>query len=79
MPDSARIQRLRDYLNHKARITISDGRIFIGHFVCIDKGQNTILAGAEEFKNGERRFVGLIMVPGKHLIKAEFEVNEEYI
>ncbi|KAJ3214895.1 hypothetical protein HDU67_001097 [Dinochytrium kinnereticum] len=88
-------ESLRDLLNQKARITATDGRVFVGVFMCLDKERNLILSGTEEFKagearatlppfliappsfapKGERRFVGLIMVPGKHIVKAEIEDN----
>ncbi|CAG8439185.1 7427_t:CDS:2 [Ambispora leptoticha] len=71
--DTPKIAKLRSYLNLKARITVSDGRVFNGTFVCIDKYKNIILANTEEFRGVEKRYVGLVMVPGKHLIKAEIE------
>lgn len=50
--DTNNVAQLRSYLNHKARIKVSDGRIFIGLFVCTDKDKNTILAHAEEYRGG---------------------------
>lgn len=41
--------------------------------MCIDKYKNIILSQTEEFRSSEKRFVGLVMIPGKHLIKAEIE------
>ncbi|KAI8853406.1 hypothetical protein BC829DRAFT_382732 [Chytridium lagenaria] len=66
-------ESLRQLLDQKARITTTDGRAFVGIFLCTDRDINIILSGAEEFKAGERRFVGLVMVPGKHIAKAEIE------
>ncbi|KAI8064219.1 hypothetical protein BC940DRAFT_306461 [Gongronella butleri] len=71
--DANRINTLRSYLNFKARVHISDGRTFIGTFVCVDKQKNIILAQAEEFRQDEKRLVGLIMIPGAHLVKVEVE------
>jgi small nuclear ribonucleoprotein (snRNP)-like protein len=51
--DISNVHLLRSYLNFKARIEISDGRIFIGTFVCIDKQKNIILAQAEEHRQGK--------------------------
>ncbi|CAG8511800.1 7833_t:CDS:2, partial [Paraglomus brasilianum] len=65
-----------------AKIAVSDGRIFFGTFVCVDKYKNMILAHTDEYRDDEKRFVGLVMIPGKHLVKAEIEdldVSEEYI
>lgn len=44
------IQQLTSYLNFKSRIQITDGRIFIGTFVCIDKQKNIILTHTEEYR-----------------------------
>ncbi|CAG8740884.1 32679_t:CDS:2, partial [Racocetra persica] len=55
------------------KITASDGRVFLGTFMCIDKYKNIILSQTEEFRSDEKRFVGLVMIPGKHLVKAEIE------
>ncbi len=71
---------LRSTLNQFYRITIQDGRIFIGCFVCIDKGKNMVLANTEEFLPGaadktKGRFVGLVMIPWRWVVKAEVEVN----
>ncbi|KAF1805107.1 hypothetical protein V8B55DRAFT_1494438 [Mucor lusitanicus] len=67
------IRRLNSYLNFKSRIKITDGRTFIGTFVCVDKEKNIILAHTEEFRGAEKRLVGLIMIPGKHIVKIETE------
>ncbi|KAI8595759.1 hypothetical protein EDD21DRAFT_287414, partial [Dissophora ornata] len=39
---------LRSLLNRSTRIKITDGRIFIGQFMCIDNSKNIILSGAYE-------------------------------
>ncbi|KAJ2961112.1 hypothetical protein NQZ79_g3602 [Umbelopsis isabellina] len=80
--DSENVAQLRSYLNHKARIKVSDGRIFIGLFVCTDKDKNTILAHAEEYRGDEQRLVGLVMIPGKHLLNMDIEnldTTDEYL
>ncbi|KAJ8662664.1 hypothetical protein O0I10_001628 [Lichtheimia ornata] len=77
--DTDNIARLRGYLNHKARIAITDGRVFIGTFVCTDKQKNIILAHTTEYRGDEHRIVGLVMIPGKHLVKMEIEDLESVI
>ncbi|KAJ3101153.1 N-alpha-acetyltransferase 38, NatC auxiliary subunit [Phlyctochytrium planicorne] len=69
---------LSELLNLKARITTTDKRAFVGIFICVDKDRNIILTGTDEFKAGERRFVGMVMIPGKHIIKAEIEDTGGY-
>ncbi|KAI9145256.1 hypothetical protein BKA69DRAFT_1163720 [Paraphysoderma sedebokerense] len=73
LPSSPNFQKLESYLNKKARLTVTDGRKFIGRFMCIDKHKNIILSHAEELKDCSTRYVNLVMIPGKHLVKAEFE------
>ncbi|RIA93293.1 hypothetical protein C1645_762727 [Glomus cerebriforme] len=73
MADTPKIKQLRSYLNLRTRITASDNRVFIGIFMCIDKYKNIILSQTEEFRGDEKRFVGLVMIPGKHIVKAEIE------
>ncbi|GAA5796754.1 hypothetical protein EDC94DRAFT_232344 [Helicostylum pulchrum] len=73
MAETDKIKRLTSYLNFKSRVKITDGRTFIGTFVCIDKEKNIILAHTEEFRDTEKRMVGLVMIPGKHLVKIETE------
>jgi small nuclear ribonucleoprotein (snRNP)-like protein len=53
MANTEKIQELTSYLNFKARIKITDGRTFIGTFVCIDKEKNIILAHTEEFRSSK--------------------------
>ncbi|KAI9330474.1 hypothetical protein DFJ73DRAFT_858633 [Zopfochytrium polystomum] len=60
------IGKLRDLLNRRMRVMIADGRVFVGIFMCIDKG----------LKHDERRFAGLVMIPGKYIVRAEAEDYE---
>ncbi|KAG1473274.1 hypothetical protein G6F56_001048 [Rhizopus delemar] len=73
MADTPNIQKLASYLNFQARIKITDGRIFVGTFMCIDKQKNVILANTKEYREEEERLVGLVMIPGEHLVKMETE------
>ncbi|KAG0093907.1 hypothetical protein BGZ92_000022 [Podila epicladia] len=111
--DPPMVAKLRSLLNRNARIEITDGRLFVGQFMCIDHSKNIILAGAYESrpkvpsaktaegKGGEpeapqetgaesrlapdvgsskkgdedRRFVGLVMIPGHHIVKAEMDCS----
>ncbi|RKO90493.1 hypothetical protein BDK51DRAFT_15842 [Blyttiomyces helicus] len=96
MPETDRVRSLRQLLHLRSRLTTTDGRVFVGQLVCIDKGLNLILNSAEEYKNGTRsnlvrvrgscswahrtyesRFVGLVMIPGVHLVKAEVEDDDD--
>jgi len=68
---------LRSYLNKNMKIKLTDGRILIGIFLCTDKDANVILGTCDEYLNedslenshlGERRMLGLAMVPGRHIV-----------
>ncbi len=50
--DRARKQ-LQSYLNKRMRISISDGRIVDGMFLCTDRDCNIVLANCEEFLSQE--------------------------
>ncbi|KAG9066539.1 hypothetical protein KI688_012447 [Linnemannia hyalina] len=118
---------MRSLLNQTTRIKITDGRLFIGQFMCIDHSKNIILSAAYEYRTtakannnnnnntsdctdaesdikssstsgaGEdiplktlsinaqhdtvlttgqtKRFVGLVMIPGHHIVKADIDCS----
>lgn len=43
-------ENVRDWVNRFMRVTISDGRVFIGRFVCVDNQKNIILSEATEYR-----------------------------
>ncbi|KAK9497730.1 hypothetical protein O3M35_004398 [Rhynocoris fuscipes] len=60
---------------------MSDGRILIGNFLCTDRDANVILGACTEFLNpevcgfsDEPRILGLVMVPGRHIVSMHLEV-----
>ena len=48
VPESENFQRLRGYLNHPMKITLTDERVVVGTFHCIDKFRNIILHSCQE-------------------------------
>lgn len=73
---SAELAYLKSTLRMTYRITIKDGRIFLGMFACTDKEKNIVLTNAEEFRIenlSKGRYVGLIMIPWRWITKAEVE------
>ncbi|XP_063720289.1 N-alpha-acetyltransferase 38-A, NatC auxiliary subunit-like [Symsagittifera roscoffensis] len=64
---------IRSCLNKQFAVTITDGRVVVGDFVCTDRDANIILGGTQEYVPGkpesESRQVGLVIVPGKHIKK----------
>ncbi len=70
------LRRLESLLRHVLRISVNDGRIFIGTFAGTDKPLNILLINAEEYRiglteNPSGRFVGQIMIPWKIVTKVE--------
>ncbi|PFX26154.1 N-alpha-acetyltransferase 38, NatC auxiliary subunit-like [Stylophora pistillata] len=71
---------LESWLNKIMRIKISDGRTLIGSFLCTDQDRNIILGSCQEFvgssdEKEEPRILGLAMVPGKHIVCIEVDVE----
>jgi small nuclear ribonucleoprotein (snRNP)-like protein len=48
--DKPSVAKLRSLLNRTTRIKITDGRLFIGQFMCIDHSKNIILSAAHEYR-----------------------------
>ncbi|KAF9430063.1 hypothetical protein BGZ94_008497 [Podila epigama] len=115
--DPPLVAKLRSLLNRNTRIEITDGRVFVGQFMCMDHSKNIILASAYESRphttcttateatttatgdaqpsatlptmsgsgakrtsvksstDEDRRFVGLVMIPGHHLVRVEMDCS----
>lgn len=77
---SAGRQKLQSWLYRHLRVQLTDGRILKGNFLCTDADANVILGMCMEDteKGGEQRMLGLVMVPGRHIVKMEMEeINAE--
>nr|CAH7754125.1 unnamed protein product [Callosobruchus chinensis] len=77
--------KLRSWLNKSFRIEMTDGRVLIGVFLCTDRDANIILGSCSEYlpqsmnrkpTNEEPRMLGLVMIPGKHIVSIHIETNE---
>lgn len=67
---------------------MSDGRTLIGVFLCTDRDANIILGSCSEYlpdeptnsaeccASEEPRMLGLVMVPGRHIISIHIDNNE---
>ncbi|EJD05348.1 uncharacterized protein FOMMEDRAFT_165802 [Fomitiporia mediterranea MF3/22] len=67
------VSTLRALLNQTLRVTCSDGRVFVGTFVCVDKQLNLILANTDEYSANkpEGRYVTMVMVPWRLVVSVE--------
>jgi small nuclear ribonucleoprotein (snRNP)-like protein len=74
---------LHSLLNEIIRVTITDGRIFLGSFVGTDRELNIILLNADEFRiegpdeNLDGRCVGQIMIPWKLIARVEVKFSQQ--
>ena len=90
-PTTPNIARLRALTRNTLRITVTDGRVFLGQFAGTDKPLNILLVNAEEYRaqkttgddaqlgqppQYDGRFVGQVMIPWKIVTKAEAEGRE---
>lgn len=66
-------EKLRSWLYSIFRIVLTDKRILVGTFLCTDSAANVILGMCTEDteKGGEERMLGLVMVPGRHIVSME--------
>jgi small nuclear ribonucleoprotein (snRNP)-like protein len=76
------IVALRRLLQQPLRVTVLDGRIFLGTFVGTDKPLNILLANAEEYRigpseNPNGRYVGQVMIPWRLVVRAEAKAHAE--
>lgn len=75
--------KLRRWLNKTLRIEMSDGRVLIGVFLCTDRDANVILGSCseylsvEEIPTSEPRVLGLVMIPGKHIVSIHLDQLEQ--
>ena len=77
MSESSVVERVKGMMGRQLRVHLTDGRVVMGLFDCVDKQGNVILDRALEWKSlaelETERSVGYVLVPGKHIVKAEIE------
>lgn len=79
-----RTSKIGQLLNARVKVTLQDGRVFIGQLLAHDKHLNFVLADCEEFrllkrgaKNGdsERRVLGMIVLRGEEVVSVSQETG----
>ncbi|KAJ7479960.1 hypothetical protein B0H11DRAFT_1725334 [Mycena galericulata] len=78
---SAAVDRLKSLLCETLRVTITDGRIFIGSFAGTDQPLNILLLNTDEFRlgpdeNPDGRYVGQVLIPWRLVVKAEVQSGD---
>jgi len=78
---TANTKSLLPLLSTSTKISVIDGRSFIGLFICTDSDMNIVLANATEHRHGSRgaveRWVGLIMVPGTRITSVQIPRKDQ--
>lgn len=76
------MEPLQDCLEKTWRVTIKDGRQFTGTCTCVDKRKNVLLTHTVEYaqeiasrdNSQHGRHLGLVMIPGNEIVKAEIKI-----
>ncbi|KAI0757601.1 hypothetical protein C8Q80DRAFT_109607 [Daedaleopsis nitida] len=83
-PPTANVEQLRALLRTTLRVTVTDGRVFIGTFAGTDKQLNVLLVNTDEYRLGpdpadggagseelDGRYVGQVMIPWRLVVRVE--------
>ncbi|KAI0369913.1 hypothetical protein BV20DRAFT_967254 [Pilatotrama ljubarskyi] len=81
---SVNVERLQGMLKQTLRISVTDGRVFIGTFAGTDKQLNILLINTDEYRLGpdassdglDGRYVGQVMVPWRLVVRVERRMGE---
>ena len=76
------LSAVQGLLNDTLRVTVTDGRIFLGTFVGTDSELNILLLNTDEFRLGPNenpngRFVGQVMIPWRLVNKVEARLSPQ--
>eukprot|EP00238_Polyblepharides_amylifera_P011706 CAMPEP_0196584302 /NCGR_PEP_ID=MMETSP1081-20130531/46580_1 /TAXON_ID=36882 /ORGANISM="Pyramimonas amylifera, Strain CCMP720" /LENGTH=141 /DNA_ID=CAMNT_0041905461 /DNA_START=31 /DNA_END=456 /DNA_ORIENTATION=- len=79
------VQTMTELLNRRMKVEITDGRVMIGSFHCLDKQGNLLLANTTEHRTRqkgnassvEKRNLGLVLVPIEHRVSAQLELSKK--
>ena len=68
------VQKIASLVGRKVAIEMTDGRVMVGEFVCIDSDKNFVLNRTHQYQKSvtgqyEKRFNADVIIPGKHVVK----------
>ncbi|RDX51516.1 hypothetical protein OH76DRAFT_1346720 [Lentinus brumalis] len=76
---TANVEQLKALLRTTLRISVTDGRVFLGTFAGTDKQLNLLLINTDEYRVGpdagpdalDGRYVGQVMIPWRLVVRVE--------
>lgn len=75
---TANVKQLRALLRATLKVSVKDGRTFVGTFAGTDKQLNIILVSTDEYRagpdassDGGSRYVGQVMIPWRLVVRVE--------
>ncbi|RPD59436.1 hypothetical protein L227DRAFT_161158 [Lentinus tigrinus ALCF2SS1-6] len=82
---TANVQQLKALLRTTLRVSVTDGRVFLGTFSGTDKQLNILLINTDEYRTGpdavpdalDGRYVGQVMIPWRLVVRVESRLEGE--
>ncbi|KAI0689690.1 hypothetical protein C8T65DRAFT_106590 [Cerioporus squamosus] len=82
---TANVEQLKALLRTTLRISVTDGRVFLGTFAGTDKQLNLLLINTDEYRLGpdagpdalDGRYVGQVMIPWRLVVRVESRLEGE--
>ncbi|TBU54006.1 hypothetical protein BD310DRAFT_936960 [Dichomitus squalens] len=85
-PPTENVERLQALLRKTLRVSVTDGRVFLGTFAGTDKQLNILLINTDEYRLGpdagsdglDGRYVGQVMIPWRLVVRVETNAEGEH-